>query len=620
MRVRRGLALLLLAACQSSAPAPAKKSEPQVAMEILFQEPDHRAAWCQKDAAAGLAEHPDGVLFFDAGSLLRVRVPDSPGQVPYHAHVFYRADKELADRSFVQQKDGAITIDLSKLANPELLVVTSATVKMHVPDPAVPDRTIPLLAPYAQAFRLVPRDRAAALSTLQPFRYEWKHPQANVSLFVQTSNRSDMLLTLSDPDGGADYLFADGAIRWKSGDAALVPRVTIDVETGGKTWLRAGTYPVPDAAWTEKDPFDLSLAGLTVIPFAPPPRVELALLDERPATSLRVGAKFHGLRPEETLRFVLAAGHPAEGTERIRVRVQETEVTSATPESSMLLDFSDLDAAMFPVTGYVAHRLVEPWRTTGGLYAPCEPLGRFEGVASAEGTAPSSLHLPIYASHCALVTLLGKGRVDHELPLLLGAYMTPNSSGRLFPVPVPVPWSPVWPSNPVNPVPTNPTVPTLPSTGYVGVPANPPSLPVSVVIAAIGNNVHPVSVSVQGNVATLGVPTPRGVVRARFTIGTNPGFTPPEGLEPIQVSMNDPDAGDRAVTRAVALRLPILVSGRGAYVPSDVLWTPAPESDWRSAYLEGVKRDERDDETVDAPTGFDFWPGYRTPRGGGAPK
>lgn len=588
MKTPRALALVLLAACASTGTK--KDPEPQVSTEILFVEPDHKIAWCQKDGAAGLQQHPDGVLFVDAESVVRVRVPSAQGQVPYHAHVFAK-DRDLC---FGQGKDGDIAIALP--ADAELLVVTSATVKMHVPDPSVSDRVLPLLAPYAQSFRLVPRDQAAALSSLQPFRYEWKHPQANVTLFVQSSNRSDMLLTLSDPDGGADYLFADGAVRWKGGDANLIPRLTVDVTTAGKTWLRAGAYPVPDQAWLEKDPFDLNLAGLTVIPFAPPPRVELALLDERPATSLRIGAKFHGLRPQETLRFVLAAGHPAEGIEKIRVRVQETEVTAA--ETSMLVDFSDLDSEQFPITGYVAHRLIEPWRTTGGRSVP--PLGRFEGVT--EGEAAGSIFVPVYAPHCALMTLLGKGKVQSEIPTFLGQYMEPRSSGR-FGVPIPVPWSPVLPVNPVLPTPTNPVVPTVPSTGVIGVPANPPSLPVTVVSVAVSNGVTPVSVSVQSGVATLGIPTPRGVVRAQFRIVTGaPSLTLPPGLLPVATAWSDPDSADRA---AGFLRF----SGRGAFAPSSVLFSPSEE--WRSAYAEGVKRDEREEPGVDAPTGFDFWPGYR---------
>ena len=150
-------AMFAFAACRSTPSGTGNEAATQVRFETLFHEAGHRLAWCQKEAADGLAQHPDGILFFDADSVLRIRVPNDHGQVPYHAHLFHRPASEIVDIAALQETDGTIGFDLARYPNPELLIVTSATVKMHVADPQLSDRTMPLLAPYAISFRLVPR-------------------------------------------------------------------------------------------------------------------------------------------------------------------------------------------------------------------------------------------------------------------------------------------------------------------------------------------------------------------------------------------------------------------------------------------------------------------------------
>lgn len=583
MRYILAFVLILSLGCRTAAPERKDSADPEVRIETLFVEPGHAIAWCAKDAAPALLERPDGVIFHDADSVIRIRVPRAEGQVPYHAHLLHGT----SDLHVAQAEDGTLAIDLAKIAEPALLVVSSATARMQIPK--VPEREMPLLAPYTASFRLIPRAHAATLSSLQPFRYEWAHPRATVSLFVQTFNRSDMLVTLSDPGKGADYLFADGAIR--SSDAILVPRMTVEVsEPTGRVWFRTGAYPVPEGAAE----CELSLAGLRVIPFAPPPRVELAFLDERPATSLRIAARFHGVSDRRRPRFILAAAHPVGGAEKIRVRIQEHEVAG---ELACLFDFSDLDAAHFPWTGYVAHRLVEPWRTTGGFHSPCAPLS--VEPRGSDGP-PASAHLPAFASHCAMVTLLGKGRLESELPPFLGAYLSPRPGRAYLARPIPVPWTPVRPVVGVPATPVRPRPTRFPTTGAVAA-----STPVDVVAAVVRAGVQPIHAEFDADSARLLVPEEGGLRAVTFRFGSETRL--PQGLRPVAVPFHDPDAAEVAIRTG----LPVRFTGRAAEVPVQALWTRA--EDWRTAYDDGNRRAREREESRDpaSTSGFDFWPGYR---------
>lgn len=618
--VALGLAVAVGASfsCASAPSIPEGPSPTPVKSETLFTEPEHEAPWCQKEALDHFRTLPDGVLFFDADSRIRLCVPSDPGQIPYHAHLFFREGAELAERWFPQGPNGRMEIDLSRFPEPEFLLLTSATARLRVQDPQTSERQLPLLAPYAMAFRMVPREQADLYAGVQPFRYEWKHPAATVQLFAQSFNRNDMLLTLLDSQKGAEYLFADGAFHWKGGDALLVPRATVEVASGsGQVWQRSATYPIPDPVWEEGSAsLALTLMGLEVLPFAPPPRVDLALLDEKPATSFRIGARFQESGVERRRHLVLLGGTPVDGRERVALRIQTAELPSEMGEATYLMDFSDLEPSRFPVTGYLAHRVVEPWRAPGGFHRACAPLGTAEARVLVGGGSPSRVVAPVFASHFALVTLLGKGGMESELPTFLGTYLTPRTTARgpIFAVPVPVPWPPIVP---VPTLPVFPAVPVATPVPHFAVPVTVTVLPATplptAVIAALSPHLDATSADVgslgEGTVVAW---TERGLesVTVNVTTGPRSSVTLPEGLRPATLSFQDPNLANRI---AQAAGTDGIFTGRAVVAPLRVLWHRA-NVEWRAAYETGIEREQTGRRPIADRTGFDFWPGYRPPQ------
>ncbi|MBI2901140.1 MAG: hypothetical protein HYY17_13230 [Planctomycetes bacterium] len=440
--------ILLPLACRTTTNPPNRPDPKEVEFEVLFAEPDHEAEWCLKAALAeSYKEVADGTIFFERDATIRIKVPSGPGKEPYHAHLFHRPKDTLVQHLAVQGSNGAIEIPLSKFERPEILIVTSASMRMLDAKDKAAIHDKPLLAPYGMSFRLVPQEQAKHLASLQPFRYEWSHSTAKAALFVQSFNRSDMLLSLLDLTGQAGYLFSDGYYQWKGGDGYLAPRAVVEVvDAQGEVRQRSATYSVPERARAEAKPFALRLAGAELLAFAPPACVQLSHPEERPATAARIAAHFEGVGPKGLHRLVLAAGYPIGSAEKIGVRVQSDEVTAEKHEGSYLVDLSDLDRSSFPMTGFLAHRFVEPWRSGGGFYAPCEPLGRSEVRPGNSQDARMKLHprifAPRYASHYDPIFWFGAGGGEDRLKKFLSEYWAAGGGSGSPGGGTPDPWDP----------------------------------------------------------------------------------------------------------------------------------------------------------------------------------
>lgn len=428
--------LILPLACRTSSSRP-ELNPKEVEYEVLFAEPDHEIDWCLKKALAdSYASTTDSTIFYDRDTVIRIKVPTGPGKEPYHAHLLHWRQDRLHQHFAAQGPDGSIKIPLSQFERPETLILTSAALRMLDAKDKVALRDKPLLAPYAMSFHLAERQTAPVLASLQPFRYEWNYRRGNAALFVQSFCRSQMLLNLLDLDGKAGFLMDESYYHSKDLDAYLTPHVILDmVDKTGRTLQRVGTYSAAETAWKDSRPFSLRFLDKELIAFAPPPRVEISMPEDDPAKSATITARFKGIRPKSKLHFVLAAGYPLGTRERTGVRAQTEVITEEKQEGTYVVSLDDLDSTAFPMTGYVAHRLVEPFRTAHGMYAPCEPLGRFATPFFGEsiGRLHPKVLVPRHAGHYDLIYWLGSGGGENEARKFLLAYYSGNAPGSGVP-------------------------------------------------------------------------------------------------------------------------------------------------------------------------------------------
>ncbi len=428
--------LFLPLACRTTSNQSNRPDPKEVEYEVLFSEPDHEVEWCLKKALAeDYTTVTDSTIFFDRESTIRIKVPSGPSKEPYHAHLLHRRKDTLLQHLAVQGPDGAIEISLSKFEQPEILVLSSASMRMLDAKDRTALRDKPLLAPYAMSFRLAERQTGPTITSVQPFRYEWKYGTGTAALFVQSFCRSQMLLNLFDLDGKAGFLLGEGYYHSKDVNAYLTPHVLLDVRGAtGETYQRIGTYSVAETAWRkDPKPFSLRFLDTELIAFAPPARVELSMPEQDPATSATVTARFEGVRPKSPLHFVLAAGYPQGNRERVGVRVQTDTVTAEKRDGTYVVSLDDLDPSTFPMTGYVAHRLSEPFHTPHGFYAPCEPLGRSTTPLFGDEDSLAKLHpkvlIPRYASHYDVIYWFGTGGGENEAKKFLLAYYSGTTPG-----------------------------------------------------------------------------------------------------------------------------------------------------------------------------------------------
>ncbi len=439
------LALALMASCaEGPQEAVLTKGPGGVLVESLFLEQgDHRADRCLKELATSYRELPDGVLFFDrADSKIRVTPPRGPAIETYHVHLIHRVGADTLDHVARQNDAGLIELDLSRFDQPEELLVVSSSyryskrgeVTLNSQEARDEDAETP---PYAMAFRLVPADQSELVMSLQPFRYVVETSLGNLSLFVQSFNRRDMLLTWMDPGKKMGALIQeDPYIHLKKQDAYIPPRLVVDVlrAKGGMPWQRAGTWHLPGSASRTENPgekpFSFRVPGKELIAFGPPARVDFKLPERAPSIAARIEAKYAGVRPKDALRLVFAVGVPGGGRAReTAFRIETQDVSATTQTGSFLANLADQDPSRFPIHSALVHRLVQPWRLRGGLYAPEPPLGTNAVSLESKG-GPGGIHArvvaPRYASHYDFLSFLGGVSGKSALDGLLRGAGSPN--------------------------------------------------------------------------------------------------------------------------------------------------------------------------------------------------
>lgn len=475
-RVWGFLAVAALAGCQTAPTGAEAPIPPSARVRVVFTPQDHHAEQCLKALAASLEEVPDGVLFYDRDSRIRVTPPRGQGIEPYHCHVRHRVGNEICDSVVCQDAKGFVEVDLSRFDRPETLLVTSSAlvwksrkngVKPAPGAPRPPDD--PIMAPYAMSFRLVPSDQVEVLTSIQPFRYEVASPLGKLQVFVQSFNRRDFLCTWIDAGRKLGPLIAeDPHVYYRPEEGVIPPRLTVDVfdAATGKAWQRAGTWHLPETIVREEDPakkpFVLRTARRDLVAFNAPPGVDLAVPTEPAGTSARIQARFSGLGEKDAIRLTLAARVPVRLNLDFNVRTQSDEINSGKREANYVVGLNPDDP--YPLTAALVHRFTQPWRMTGGMYRPEPPLGVGTVTLDREGPEtlprlPKRVVAPKYASHYDWVLFLGdgKGRAGQVDQGLLDCYQgkgpDEGPSPNIPPPPIDIPGGGVPPPLPVVPPP-----------------------------------------------------------------------------------------------------------------------------------------------------------------------
>lgn len=444
-RMSTYLVLGLVASCARIPDTVATRGPGGVLVESVFMEGGHPPERCLSGLAKSLRDLPDGVLFFDrADSRIRVTPPRGPSIESYHVHLIHRVGGDVLDHVVRQNDAGLIDLDLSRFDQPEELIVLSSSYRFSKSEDAPAKEQggreqEAQTPPYAMAFRLVPADQSELVMSLQPFRYVVETNLGNLSLFVQSFNRRDMLLTWVDPGKKMGTLIKeDPYIHLKKQDAYIPPRLVVDVLTGkgDLPWQRAGTWHLPGTALRSENaseaPFAFRIPGSELISFGPPARVDFTLPEQSPATSARIEAKYSGVRPKDSLRLVFAVQYPTGRAKETAFRIETQDVTPTTGKGTFLADFGDQDPARFPINSALVHRFVQPWRLHGGAYTPEQPLGTSK-VSLEPKAGPGKLHArvvaPRYASHYDFLSFLGDARGKSALDgLLRGGPGSPNTT------------------------------------------------------------------------------------------------------------------------------------------------------------------------------------------------
>lgn len=471
------VALGLLASCTGIPEAKPVRGPGGVLVESVFMEGEHRTERCLGELAKSLHDQPDGVLFFDRqDAKVRVTPPRGPSIESYHVHLLHRVGGDLLDHVVRQNDAGLIELDLSRFDQPEELVVLSSAYRFSKqegsPSKEGPGREEEALTPpYAMSFKLVPVEQSELVMSLQPFRYVVETNLGNLSLFVQSFNRRDMLLTWVDSSKNLGAVIKeDPYIHLKRQDAYIPPRLLVDVlrGKGNLPWQRAGTWHLPPAPSRPQNgdelPFSFRVPGKELIAFGPPARVDFTMPEKPPATSARIDAKYAGVRAKDALRLVFAVHYPTGRAKETAFRIETQEVNATTEKGSFVADLSNQDPARFPMNAALLHRLVQPWRLHGGAYTPEKPLGT-STVSVGPGGGPGKIHArvvaPRYASHYDFLSFLGAGGKnsgDSITRAFSGAPGSPNVT--------PPPTGPVTPTPPVPPA--GPPVPPTAPNGNTG--------------------------------------------------------------------------------------------------------------------------------------------------------
>ncbi len=391
--------------------------------ECIFVKQDHQAAACLHGLETVLADSPDGLLFIERNSVIRVRVP--AGHESYHIHLWHKIDEHSIDAVVIPAKgdDGIIEIPLADYPRPELLVVTSAEHRTKPTAAASAEQRAlgsAVLPPFALALKLVAKDEAATLISLQNSRYELRTPLGTLQLLVTPANRGDMLLTLVDLEGQARRIFRDAYFHYRPADAALTPRMTVEVlGTDRAPWQRVGVWPLPPdvhsatagTKGTDSFVFALRTNRRDLLPFAPPPELTITYPKDAPRTRLDLGARITGAAEKSTFQLVVSDTVPADrDAKTYAFHTQTVDLSQDRPEASVAVTL-DSPAFRFPLTASVAHRLVTKWITKAGFYDPAPALGVsvVDSLDPVDVAAPAHVISPSCAAYYDLVNFTGDG-------------------------------------------------------------------------------------------------------------------------------------------------------------------------------------------------------------------
>lgn len=421
------IALGLFGGCQAGEPR--SDAAPHAKVEVRWVAPDHRLEDCVRggELARSYITTPDSVLFYSKErDTVRVFVPAKPGAVRYHAHILSRVGRETVDVPIAEEiSDGTITIPLSKFEDPDLLVITSCS--RYVKSPGVAqaysDRPTEEEAaglvqpPYVLSFKLVAAEDQREIEmilALNHFRTEIS-TDAGARLFVMTApfSRRDYLVTILDPRRALTSIIEEEPeVYVPREDGVTPPRIRIDVSRGNVVWQRASTFPITGSADRPATTGDKSLVLRTkkrdLCAFAVPPRVNLVLPKDPPATSAVIKGMALGLGKKDRLRYILGCAYPTGPNGDYAARAQELEFAPGAEHQTLVEDLGHLQK--FPVTAGLVQRLVQPWRLTAGRFSAEDPLGKVTVplVPSAEKETRFAKWLaPKFASHVDYLTFWG---------------------------------------------------------------------------------------------------------------------------------------------------------------------------------------------------------------------
>jgi hypothetical protein len=451
-------ALGLFAGCQAGEPRP--DAAPHAKVEVRWVAPDHRLEDCIRgeDLARSYVTAPDSVLFYSKErDTIRVFVPAKGGAVRYHAHVLSKVGREITDIPFAEEESGGtITIPLSKFEDPDLLVITSCSRYVKSADHAeaytdrpTEDETAGLVQPpYVLSLNLVAASFPQEIETilaLNHFRTEVS-TDAGARLYVMTApfSRRDYLVTILDPRRTLTSIIdEEPEVYVPREDGVTPPRIRVDVLAGKVVWERVSTFPITESTdrvqGTAEKPLVLRTRKRELCSFVAPPRVDLAIPKDPPATSAVIEAKALGLGRGDRLQYILGCVYPVGPKGDYAARAQEHEFLLGAERKTLTVDVSHLQK--FPVTAGLVQRLVQPWRLTSGRFAPEEPLGRVTvPLAPAPGgvTKFAKWLAPKFASHVDYLTFWGSaGRGKNSSAVIDDSADVPDDPNMAPPPPPP---------------------------------------------------------------------------------------------------------------------------------------------------------------------------------------
>jgi hypothetical protein len=404
--------LALAASCRSAGDAGAGVPKGVEVSALFVDGAGHELATCLKDWARSYVAYPDGILFFDPGSTVSVKVPRGERAEPYHVHVLHRVAGEVLDQVVGRNDSGRVEVDLSRYDDPEAIVVASAPLRLTEGRGA--SRAV--VPPYAMSLKLIPRDQAEALIPLQNGRVELETPWGTLYTFVRPFNRRDMFVSWVDPKRTLRLLVEEEPyvyLRWA--DGYLAPRLVVEVATGGTIWQRAGTWPMPE--WVDRleggeaeKPFVLRTPERELFAFGAPARLDLRVPEGPVGRTATIEARFRGLREGEGLKFALGCAFPIRGAGDYGLEGETHEVVGTGGRETYTVALDRLEAGAFPLTAAVTHRLIQPWALRGGMFRGVPPLERVT-LGALGGIGRRILHprvvVPRCASHYEFVSFFG---------------------------------------------------------------------------------------------------------------------------------------------------------------------------------------------------------------------